>query len=127
MASARSWASRAGGPDGARPAWCSRACARGPPAFDTAGAIPARSPPRVASHRRASASQSIAAASLPLRDCRYSSAARLARCSTSWNACSRPAQYAAACWSPPIRARRSFSRREACSTEIDLENETVTS
>ena len=63
----------------------------------------------------------------PAQACRYSSAARLARYSASWNACSRPAQYAAACRSPPWRARRSFSRREACSTEMDLENETVTS
>ena len=31
------------------------------------------------------------------------------------------------CWSPARRARRSFSRIEACRTEMDLENETVTS
>jgi hypothetical protein len=46
---------------------------------------------------------------------------------TSWNFSSRPAQYATAASSPASRARRTFSRIEACSTEIDLENETVTS
>jgi len=51
----------------------------------------------------------------------------LARCKISWNRCSRTAQYAAARSSPACRARRSFSRIEACRTEMDLENETVTS
>jgi hypothetical protein len=64
---------------------------------------------------------------IPAQACRYSSAARLARYSTSWNTCSRPAQYAAAWRSPARRARRSFSRIEACKTEMDLEKEIVTS
>ena len=63
----------------------------------------------------------------PAQACRYSSAARLARCKISWNACSRPAQYPAACWSPARRARRSFFWIEACRTEMDLENEAVMS
>jgi hypothetical protein len=63
----------------------------------------------------------------PAQVCAYSSAARLAECKISWNRSSRPAQYASVRWSPAIRARRAFSLIEACSTEIDLENDTVTS
>jgi hypothetical protein len=37
---------------------------------------------------------------------------------------SRPARYAGDCRSPASRARRSFSRIEACSTEMDVENDT---
>jgi hypothetical protein len=43
------------------------------------------------------------------------------------NFSSCPAQYAAARPSSASRARRAFSRIEACRTEIDLENEIVTS
>jgi hypothetical protein len=45
----------------------------------------------------------------------------------AWNLASRPAQYASVRSSPTSRARLAFSLMEACSTEIDLENETVTS
>jgi serine/threonine protein kinase len=51
------------------------------------GAMPASSPPSVASHRRASASQSTGPASLPLRDCKVAS---LAMCSSSRAVGARP-------------------------------------
>jgi hypothetical protein len=63
----------------------------------------------------------------PAQSWAYCRAARLARCKISWNRCSWTVQYAAACSSPAGRARRSFSRMEACRIEMDLENETVTS
>jgi hypothetical protein len=57
LASARACASRVGGAPGpGRSAWGCMS-ASGPRAFDTAGAMPASSPPSVASHRAASAAQ----------------------------------------------------------------------
>ena len=88
LASARAWTFRVGGPAGARPPGCSLAAgAPGLCAVDTAAAISASSPPIVASHRAASASQLTAPASLPLRDC---SVASLAMYSSSREFGARP-------------------------------------
>jgi len=63
----------------------------------------------------------------PAQSWAYCRAVRLARCKISWKRCSRTVQYVAARSFPDCRARRSFSRIEACRIEMDLENETVTS
>ncbi len=75
LASAWACASREGGAPGSGPSACGCVSASGPRAFDTEGAMPASSPPSVASHRTASACQSTGPVSLPWRDSRVASAA----------------------------------------------------